>query len=934
MLQGRTRTAASHRAFVAIICAVASIFMTVWAAVLHPALAAAEDAATVKTVRVGWLENNEGYQTGTPGSYLSGWGYEYLQTLSYYTPGWKYEYVSGNFNDLMEKLEAGEIDLMSNISYSDEREEKLLYSTNPQGTERYYIYAKPSFDKLATGDPKELEGLTIGCNNGLMQTEVAQKWIANEGITCNYRYYTTGNEVFDALSTGEVDAIIMNDTISSEDAMPVFYVGETSYYLVVPKARQDLMDDINTAMTSISRANPRYNDEVKSSHSANNGGTAILTGAETAWLKAHGNTITVGYLDNKLPYSAAESDGSMTGSLSALIQVLHNQFGIDVNTKAFTSNTKLMRALKNGTIDVALPLYKDYWLAEQSDTVQSLTVATTSLVAIHRGDSTDSMLDTVAYHPASTMERNAIGVRFPQSKTLRCKDIDACVEAVKRGGATCMLVPVTRLETLRDKVDLGDLQTTELTNTIELTCRMRKGSPELLSIVNKAVVNSSDEIANGAYAHYSYAESDSDFMRFLYRNRTAITIAAITFLLCTVASLAWSLRRARAEKLKAEEANAAKTKFLSRMSHDIRTPLNGILGLLEIEELNPDDTELASENRAKARESANHLLTLINDILEMGKLEDGEVVLEHVPFNLIDICRDIDVLARVRAEERNITVTNDSGQGILYPDLIGSPTHARHILLNIVDNAIKYNKPGGSVTCTASVEWLKTGRIAYRFVVADTGIGMSPEFLRHIFEPFAQEKDDARSRYQGTGMGMPIVKALVEQMGGSIQVESEPGVGSTFTVVLPFTIDPHPEARRQKAEGPALETLEGLTILLAEDNDLNAEIAQTMLESQGALVVRAADGQEALDTFCVKPAGTFDVILMDIMMPNMNGYDAARAIRRSSKLDAATVAIIAMTANAFQEDVQAALDAGMNGHVSKPIDLEVLKAAIARHVSH
>ena len=890
-------------------------------------------ASELKTVRVGWLENNEGYQTGTPGSYLSGWGYDYLQTLSYYTPGWKYEYVSGNFNELMDKLEAGEIDLMSNISYTDERAEKLLYSTNPQGTERYYIYAKPSFDKLATGDPKQLEGLTIGCNDGLMQTTVAQQWIADEGVTCDYRYYTTGNEVFNALSTGEVDAVIMNDTISSEDAMPVFYVGETSYYLVVPNNRQDLMDDINTAMTSISRANPRFNDEVKANHSVSNGGSAILTSSERAWLKAQDNRIVVGYLDNMLPYCAKESDGSMTGSLAALVRTLEDHFDIEVETVAFSSNSKMSRALLDGTIDVSMPAYEDFWLAEQYGVVQSSTISTTSLVAIHGNVPSSELLGTVAYQPGTIIDRSVIKTRYPEAKAVRFDNAAECIEAVKRGKATCALLPVTRLETVRDQVDLGDLNTTELTDTISLACRMRRGSPELLSIVNKAIVNSSDQIASGAYARYSYAESDSNFMRFLYRHRAVFIVGAIVLLSTAVIALAWALRRARNEQRRAENANAAKTRFLSRMSHDIRTPLNGILGLLEIEDLNPENTELAQENRAKARTAANHLLTLISDILEMGKLEDGEVILDYEPFNLVDLCHDILVLSRIRARDRGVTVISDSASSIPYPYLIGSPTHVRHVLLNLMDNSVKYNHPGGTVSCTSSVEKHSGNRVTYRFVISDTGIGMSPQFLEHIFEPFSQENDDARSRYQGTGMGMSIVKALVEQMGGSITVESTPDVGSTFTVIIPFTIDPHPALREQTSVDPANISLEGMSILLVEDNDLNAEIAQTLLENQNALVVRAADGAEAVDIFETRPSGTFDVILMDIMMPQMNGYDAARAIRLSDKLDASTVVIIAMTANAFHEDVRAALDAGMNDHVSKPIDLDNLKQTIARHTS-
>lgn len=251
------------------------------AAMPAPALAAQTDQQ-VKTVRVGWLINSEGFQDGNPGGHLSGWGYEYLQTLSYYTPGWRYEYVSGTFTELMNMLEAGEIDLMPNISYSEERAQELLFSSNPEGTERYYIYAKPDRDDLAKGDPQALQGLTIGCNPGVMQTFVGQQWLADEGITCTYKEMASGGDLFDALTNGEVDAVIMNDTISSPDASPMFYVGSSDYYFAVPKSRPDLMDDINAAMAAIARVNPRYNDEVKANYSAQNSGSSSLDSAETS----------------------------------------------------------------------------------------------------------------------------------------------------------------------------------------------------------------------------------------------------------------------------------------------------------------------------------------------------------------------------------------------------------------------------------------------------------------------------------------------------------------------------------------------------------------------------------------------------------------------------------------------------------------------------
>lgn len=896
-----------------------------------PDTASQSDAPEIKTVRVGWLLSNQGFQNGMPGEYLSGWGYEYLQTLSYYTPGWKYEYVPGTFPELLQKLQDGEIDLMPNISYTPERAEKLLYSSNPQGMEHYYIYAKPTNDALGMGDPAALNGMTIGANPGVVQTEVGQQWIENQGITCDYRYYSSGgDELFGALSSGEVDAIIMNDTISSADAMPVFSVGESNYYFAVPNSRQDLMDDINAAMTMLRSTNPRYNDEVKTRYSARNSGSSALTSPETTWLADHGNAITVGYLDNLLPFSNKGQDGQMEGSLSALVATLREQFGITVNEVAFESNEELTDALRDGSIDVTMPINRDYWLAEQAGFIQSSMMSTTSLVAIYAGGNLDDALKNIAYHDRSLLDSIDLTVRYPEATITQYPDARACIDAIKAGKSTCMIMTVTGLDTLRDQVDLGNLVTSEMPKSIALACWLRQGDAQLLSIVNKGIVNATDDIAASAYSHYSYSDDRSEFAKFVERYRVPILTGIGALLVGAIAILAWALHSAHEAQRRAQEASAAKTAFLSRMSHDIRTPLNGILGLLELNEQHPDDAEANSQNREKAKVAANHLLTLINDILEMSKIEDHAVELENLPFNLTDLCRDIFVLGQIRANSRDVTLTTSGPDTFAYPDVYGSPLHVRRVLLNLVENCIKYNKPGGSVHCSAEQMDLVGDRVVYRFIISDTGIGMSPEFLKHLFEPFTQANDDARSNYQGTGMGMPIVKALVKKMGGTISVKSELGQGTTFTVDLPFMVNRTPEAAKTPADAEECDIC-GMSILLVEDNELNTEIAQTLLEHDGALATTAVNGKEALELFQAKPAGTFDAILMDIMMPEMNGYEATRAIRLCDKPDAADVPIIAMTANAFAEDVTRAKESGMNDHLSKPIEIEKLKATLAKY---
>ena len=379
----------------------------------------------------------------------------------------------------------------------------------------------------------------------------------------------------------------------------------------------------------------------------------------------------------------------------------------------------------------------------------------------------------------------------------------------------------------------------------------------------------------------------------------------------------------------AERANVAKTSFLSRMSHDIRTPLNGIIGLLKIDEQHADNRELVDANREKIRVSADHLQSLINDVLQMSKLENGEFNLEYEALDLNQLSRDVLTIVEMRAAEAGITLEygKDSDE-VKYPYVYGSALHLRQIFVNVYSNAIKYNHVGGRIMTHFKLLGQEGDQVRYEWQISDTGIGMKPEFLEHIFEPFAQERTDARSIYRGTGLGMAIVKSLIDRMGGTIEVTSEEGVGSTFRIELSFRIAAKEELIEKKErlkEG----SVEGLHLLMAEDNELNAEIAKLQLEEAGAEVTVVKDGQQAVELFEKLPEATFDAILMDIMMPVMDGLSATRAIRALEREDAGEIPIIAMTANAFEEDEKKSLEAGMNAHLSKPLKIELVVATIA-----
>jgi len=384
---------------------------------------------------------------------------------------------------------------------------------------------------------------------------------------------------------------------------------------------------------------------------------------------------------------------------------------------------------------------------------------------------------------------------------------------------------------------------------------------------------------------------------------------------------------------KAEAANEAKTEFLQRMSHDIRTPINGICGLVNMADHYADDTEKQTEYRTKVKEASNLLLELVNEILDMSKLESGEVVLEEIPFNLSSIFREVFIVIEQMAAEQNIRIMWEKKE-ITHRDLIGSPGYVKRVMMNILSNAVKYNRENGQIYISCmEIPSEQPEMTTMEFVCRDTGIGMTEEFQKCVFEPFAQEHTGSRAKFMGTGLGLSISRKLVEKMGGTITFESKKGVGTTFVIRVPFKIDPDVD-KREEQKDVSEKSIKGLHILLAEDNELNMEIAEFVLQNEGADVTKAWDGQEAVELFRNSEPGEFDVILMDIMMPVMNGYETTKMIRSLDREDAKAIPIIAMTANAFTEDRIRAKEAGMDEHVAKPVDVELLIKVIHKLVKY
>ena len=432
-----------------------------------------------------------------------------------------------------------------------------------------------------------------------------------------------------------------------------------------------------------------------------------------------------------------------------------------------------------------------------------------------------------------------------------------------------------------------------------------------------------------------------------------LSVAGVIFLYCLLFSTFWfwtyrtnlmhqKVEQEKDEKYKAElliaakkaeAANEAKTEFLQRMSHDIRTPINGICGFVNMADHYADDIKKQTEYRTKVKEASNLLLELVNDVLDMSKLESGEIVLEEIPFNLSSIFKEVFVVIEQMASEQNIQIEWEKKE-IIHRDFIGSPGYVKRVMMNILSNAVKYNRENGHIYISCmEIPSKQPEMTTMEFVCRDTGIGMTEEFQKCVFEPFAQEHTGSRTKFAGTGLGMSIAKNLVEKMGGSISFESKEGAGTTFVIQVPFKIDPDADKREEQRD-VSEKSIKGLHILLAEDNELNMEIAEFVLQNVGADVTKAWNGQEAVELFRKSEPGGFDTILMDIMMPVMNGYEATKMIRSLDREDAKTIPIIAMTANAFMEDRLKAKEAGMNEHIVKPLDVELLIKVIHKLVKY
>ena len=931
------------------VCALLSLLLLL-SAVL-PVKAAAE-IAPVKVVRVGSFEDTFNY-VNEKGA-RKGYGYELLQTLSGYT-GWQFEYVTCDWSDCFEKLENGEIDIMGAISYTEDRAEEMLFSDEPMGEEKYYLYADLSRADISASDYKTLNGKKIGVLMGTEPEVMLTEWEEKYGLKTEHVNISNNEDVKQKLANHEIDCFVsLEESFWAERGIStITRVGESGIYYAINKNRPDLKEELDDAMRALDEAVPFYTADLYKRYFSMDY-TPILTGEEKAWLKEHG-AIKMGFLTSDSGVSTFDpATGEFTGVITDYIQFAADCLGnqeLEFQLVGYDSKEAELDALKSGEIDMIFHVDQSPNLAEEYHFACTNTTWTSNLMAVtNQQHFNENNVNRIAVPQNKLSLKKYLAFYYPQWEIVDCDTQEDAAKLVKDGQADCFVTWISSENKYSKKYSFYSVP---LLNPVKSCFAVNSGNRSLLSILNKTIKAMPVNMLAGALAMYKSSARKvtlSDFIKDNFFMALLVSSIAVAAILLTILKLLRKARKAEAAARKAandtqklnaklqvavenaESANHAKSTFLFNMSHDIRTPMNAIIGYADLASRHLDDPAKLKNYMENIQVCGQNLLMLLNNVLDLARIENDKTEMEYSVSNIEKDFRNCVAMFRNQADSKGQTLMVTTQ--LPYPYIYADIPHLTEICTNLVSNAVKYTGAGGTIRCNVTQKpGEKEGWCDTVVTVADNGIGMSQEFQKHIFEPFERERTSTVSKVEGSGIGMGIVKKLVGLMSGTVEVESRIGVGSTFTVTIPCRIASEDETRAKRETNPSdQKCLCGTRILLTEDNDLNAEIAVELLQEEGCTVDRAKDGVECVDMLEKAANGTYQLILMDIQMPVMNGYDAARKIRGLDDPQKANIPIIAMTANAFTEDRQVALDAGMNDHIAKPINMNVLVPTLRKYL--
>ena len=884
-----------------------------------------------RTVRVAFPEQAGMSSIGREGK-VTGYNYDYLEKLSEYT-GWNMAYIAYPSEDgteavsrALQDLQDGKVDLIGPLLKNAATEELYEFPENSYGM----VYT--TLCALISGDVREAnlqsrQGLTVGLwSQAKTRNSEVLNYLNSENFSYTVVYYDTAEEQKQALYDGEVDVISSLSLSPIENTRIVEQFAARPFYFAATKGNTALIEELDATIEKINQTEPQLQDTLYSRYFRSANDPFTLTQEQSALLESI-QSLQVLCIDNDAPY-VYQRDGEATGMIVSILNDFAASADVTLQYTFCASRAEAVSLLSQQHYDLLIGAPMTSSACAELGFINSAPIIESALCYVQAPTGSKCEGGTLATVRGIEAFLDTSGYE----KTLIFDTASECIKAVENGEADVAAGNRSVMEyyiydtasTLISSLIPG--QTEDVCVAVSREC-----DTALLSALN-SYLYSLTQPTLAAYLSSGNLHSDK-FSPVLFTRRHPVQASIIVFaaavLLAAGAFLLFYVHRMSRKNEELRVANEAKSEFLSRMSHDIRTPMNGIIGMLDIADKHADDPETVRSCHKKIETASNYLLALISDVLDMSKLEAKNVELHESSADLHDIAVSCGELTEARAIESGITLKLEGLDDFRPPRVFVSERHLRQILMNLLTNAIKYNKAGGSVTLSAETVSQTNDAVTCRFCVSDTGIGMSKAFQTKMFEPFAQEYADSRSEYRGTGLGLAIVKRSIDKMGGTITVDSAPGEGTTVTFTLTFRLDKN---YHETAKAAAVEPLDlhGLKILAAEDNALNAEILQMMLEQAGADVTLVSNGKLLLETFEASAPGEYDFILTDVMMPVMDGYEACRRIRALSRADAASVPIVAMTANAFPEDVQQSREAGMDAHISKPFDVRTLCVCLRR----
>ena len=1062
------------------------IFTIVFFIIGYPINADADQEPEV--VRVGYYENEVFQEGAKEGEVKNGYAYEYYRKLSEYT-GWKYEYVYGEFGDLYQMLLDGEIDLLAGLAWREDRAEIIGYPNAVMGKESYYL-VKHDVDSDISADPATLNNCKIGVLDSAMVGTLNQ-YLEDNHIKAEVVTYSDYTQLFEAFDSHEVDILAAeSDGAHGREHSEVLTVfGTSDYYLCINKKRPDLLAELNSAQSLLATEEPNYLNSLRAKYYSVSVTAMAFSQAERDWMNHH-TSLHVGYLDNYLPYSDTDKQGNVTGIVKDIIPAILDGLGmqnINVTYSGYSNYDAMVADVSSGQIDVAFPVGGGLYYSEESGIYLSNPVSSSHADLVYKGEFSEKTTEHFAVNENNRMQYYFVRTNYPDAEITFYPSSEDCLSALLSGKASCVTLNGLRANDILRNKKYEDLSLYQTSYNDARCFGVEIGNEGLLKLLNRGInVLGTDYAQSISYRYtgglYSYGFIDAlkDHMA-LVGTIILIIVVVIVFLLVRDvrrtrkeveeqekarqnlelknAELAESQKALSDALVAAEHANRAKTVFLNNMSHDIRTPMNAIVGFAALAASHIDNKEQVQDYLGKISVSSQHLLSLINDVLDMSRIESGKVTIEETDVHLPDVIHGLRTIIQSNITAKQLELFIDT-QNVMHEDIITDKLRLNQVLLNILSNAIKFTPAGGKITFRVIEKPSSVDNIAnFEFRIKDNGIGMSEEFQKSIFEAFSREKTSTVSGIQGTGLGMAIAKNIVDMMGGVIMVNSTEGKGSEFIVELPCKIsnisakfEPIPELQgvrvlvadddtdtclsvcsmlreigvrpdwtnygkeavirakdaldsadefrvyiidwqmpdlngietvrrirkviggsapiiiltaydwseieeeareagvtafcskplfmselrnvmaqplmisldkqtEEKSEAEAKPDFSGKRVLLAEDNELNQMLAENMLTDVGLAVEIANDGTEAVEKMKSAPAGYYDIILMDVQMPQMDGYEATRQIRALEDNEKAGIPIVAVTANVFEEDRQIAMEAGMNGHLAKPYDV-------------